>query len=183
MNVLIISSASIDIDNYYSNLAKQISNFLAENNCDLIFGGSHLSMMGICYQEFVKKGRKVYAFTTEKYVEQLENLKESISVVTKSTFDLKKIMFEKSDIIVCLAGGLGTLSELLSYIEEKRSNDKNKPIIIYDENKFYNHLILQLNKMEKEKFMSSEVKKNFEIVHNLEEFEEIFNKLKESVIK
>ena len=182
MNVLIISSANNNIDEYYKNIAKKVSSFLALENCNLVFGGCSISMMGACYQEFIKQGRKVYAFTNDEYVDDLENLKEAISTVVDTTFDLKKIMFEHSDLIVCLAGGVGTTSELLSYIEEKRTYLKDKPIIIYDENKFYEYLILQLEKMKEENFIKQKVLDNFNIVQNMKEFENIFNKLKESVM-
>lgn len=179
MKALILSSASVEIDKYYLEQAKKISSFLAENNFDLIFGGSCYSMMGCCYEEFTKRGRTVYAFTTKPYVDQLEHLKEAISIVVNTTFDLKKLMFQESDIIVCLAGGIGTLSEILAYIEEKRSNAQDKPIIIYDENEFYKHLMQQLEKCEQEKFVSTSVKNQFIVVHNETEFKNIIYQLKE----
>lgn len=184
MNVLIISSASVNIDENYINIAKKISEFLATRKCDLIFGASHLSMMGVCYQEFIKRNRQVYAFTNDAYVDELPKIKEAKPIVLRTTFDLKKAMFEKSDLIVCLAGGIGTLSELLSYIEERRINEKKTPIIIYDENDFYKYLTLQLAQMKNEKFINDEIIKTFQIVNNFEEFKKNFNilSLKESII-
>ncbi|MDD2518679.1 MAG: LOG family protein [Bacilli bacterium] len=179
MNVLIISSANDNIDDYYKNIATKISNFLSTRNCDLIFGGCSLSMMGACYQEFIKNGRKVYAYSNDEFAKNLESLKDSISTVVATTFDLKKVMFEQCDVIVCLPGGIGTASELLSYIEEKKTYDNEKPIIIYDENNFYDYLMLQLKKMEEENFLKKKLVDTFEIARNMEEFEKIFNRIKE----
>ena len=146
MNVLILSSSRDEINDYYKSISRSISNYLAANDCDLIFGGASTSMMGICYQEFKKFDRKIYAFTTPKYVNDLKNLDCSKKIICQTTFDLKKSMFENSDLIVCLPGGIGTISELLSYIEEERSNDMNIPIILYDENKGIKNVLIDVNK-------------------------------------
>ena len=52
MDVLILSSASENVDNYYVSTARSISRFLANNKCNLIFGGCSTSMMGVCFEEF-----------------------------------------------------------------------------------------------------------------------------------
>lgn len=174
MNVLILSSGNKDINPYYLSIAKSISSFLAQNECDLVFGGCSTSMMGICYNEFVKNNRNIYSFTTNKYIDDLNNLNDSKKFIRENTFDMKKDMFNNSDLIVCLPGGIGTLSELLTYIEEKRSNDKNVPIIIYDENHFYDKLFEVIEKLEEEKFIDKSFESNYDVATNKAEFENLF---------
>ena len=174
MNVLILSSGNKDIDPYYLSIAKSISSFLAQNECDLVFGGCSTSMMGICYNEFVKNNRNIYSFTTNKYIDDLNNLNDSKKFIRENTFDMKKDMFNNSDLIVCLPGGIGTLSELLTYIEEKRSNDKNVPIIIYDENHFYDKVFEVIRELEKEKFVSSTISTTYDVATNKQEFEDLY---------
>ncbi len=174
MNVLIISSSSKDIDPYYLSITRSIASFLASNECDLVFGASSSSMMGICYEEFVDHNRNIYSFTTKKYESDLENLNNSKKYLRENTFDMKKDMFDNSDLIVCLPGGVGTLSELLSYIEEKRSNNRDVPIIIYDENKFYEKFLSFLDDLYKEKFVGYSIFETFDITKNREEFEKKF---------
>ena len=113
MNVLILSSASADIDPYYISIARSVSNYLATNEFNLVFGAASSSMMGACYESFINKNREVYAFTTNKYICDLENLKGAKAYIKETTFDMKKSMFENSNLIVLLPGGLGTLSEVL----------------------------------------------------------------------
>ena len=172
MNVLILSSASTDIDPYYVDVARKVSNYLANNGFDLVFGGASFSMMGACYQEFVNAGRDVYAFTTLKYKDDLDNLPNAKHYVRETTFDMKKAMFENSDLIVVLPGGYGTLSELLSYIEENRSNDKNVPIEIYDEDYFYETQFQMFNIMKERAFSSSDINDLVGVSHNKDEFNE-----------
>lgn len=173
MNVLILSSSK-DVDPYYLSIARSISSFLAQNECDLVFGASSNSMMGVCYQEFSSNNRNIYSYTTNKYVSDLDNLNASKKFIRENTFDMKKDMFNNSDIIVCLPGGIGTLSEILSYIEEKRSNNKDIPIIIYDENKFYEKFLEYIDKLYGEKFIDYSIYEMFDITKNREEFENKF---------
>ncbi len=181
MNVLIISSANENINNYYKDIANKISSFLAQNNCDLIFGSSSKSMMGECYKSFIKNKRKVYAFTNEEYAECLKDLSDAEHCVVTTTFDLKKVMYQKADCIICLAGGIGTLSELLAFIEENRSNNKKIPIIIYDETEYYDYLLIQLGKMNEFGFVNNNIFSSFKLISNFEKFQNEFHKIKESV--
>ena len=170
MNVAILSSSSNNIDVYYNSVARSISHNLANNNFDLVFGGCSTSMMGICYQEFASKGRNIYSFTTEKYTGDIVNLPLARHYVRETTFDLKKSIFENSDLIIALAGGVGTLSEVLSFVEENRSNDKNVPIVIYDENHYFKFLFKQLNFMQDEYFLNDDITKWLTIIHNHDEW-------------
>lgn len=178
MNVLILSSSRDEIDPYYKSIARSVSNFLAINECDLVFGACSNSMMGICYEEFAKQNRNIYSFTTKKYIDDLNNLEKSKHYIRETTFDLKKDMFLNSDLIVCLPGGVGTISELLTYIEEKRSNDSDVPIIVYDENHFYDKTIEVLKELIKEGFALNNIFDMFKIVKNKNEFMDEYYRMK-----
>jgi len=180
MNVLMICSSRENIDPYYISIARSVAQYLAQDDigCDLIFGGCSSSMMGVCYEEFIKNGRHVSSFTTEKYVSDLINLEQSDYYVENTTFDLKREMFLNSDLVVCLPGGPGTISELLSYIEEKRSNDNETPIIIYDENGFYNNFMKVLKDLIKENFVGEDILNMFKIATNKNEIKNEFLNVK-----
>lgn len=178
MNVHIICSSRDKIDNSYKDVARRVSHFLATNNCDLVYGGGSQSMMGICYEEFSKMNRKIYAYTNAKYKDELVDLPKATHNLCETTFDLKKEMFQKCDLVLCLPGGLGTISELLSYIEEKRSNDKEVPIIIYDEDGYYSEILKFMEVMVDKKFNDENVYLNYAIAKNKEELETLFNKVR-----
>lgn len=177
MNVLILTSANNEVNDYYKSIARLVSNYLAKNGYDLVYGGSSTSMMGICYDEFQKHDRMIYAFTTEKYKDDLENLPKARKYIRQTTFEMKQAMFESSDLIVVLPGGIGTLSELFAFIEENRSNDKDIPIEIFDENNYYQKLFELIDFMKEEKFVSEDVMSNINVSHNLYELEENLDNL------
>lgn len=175
MNVMILSSSKEKINDYYKVIARSVSSYLAGCDFDLVFGASSSSMMGICYDEFVKQGRNVYAFTTEKYADDLANLNLAKKFVRETTLDMKKSMFENSDVIVALPGGLGTLSEILSFMEENRSNDKDVPIVLYDEDGYYQKLFELLDNMKLLNFITEDINDYIKVTHNKDEFVEAIN--------
>ena len=83
---------------------------------------------------------------------------------------MKKELFNDADLIVCLPGGLGTISELYSYIEEIRSNDKKTKLILYNINHYYDIVLTTLNHLIEEKFASSNILDYFKVVNNYEDF-------------
>ena len=168
----ILCSSSDEADDTYKSAARGIANYLASNGYNLSFGGCSKSMMGICYDEFSKHNKKINAFTSAKYKEDLMVLDKARGIVCETTFDLKKELFENSDIIVVLPGGIGTYSEVLSFIEEKRSNDKDVPIEIYDEDGYFLPLVETLKIMELKGLSDDSIYGLFNISHNFEEFRE-----------
>ena len=62
------------------------------------------------------------------------------------------------------------MSEVLAFVEENRSNDKNVPIIIYDENNYYKFLLEELGLMQNEYFLNEDISKWLTIIHNYDEW-------------
>ena len=182
-NVGILASASEsnfqneDVANNYKSLAKGISDYLATSGFNLVFGGSPESMTGKCYEAFNMRDKIIYAYTTEEYQDDFERMPDAFGMVCDSTFDVKKHIFDVSDIIVALPGGIGTYSEILSFIEEKRSNKKDIPIEIYDEEGYMSSMLIETLKiMETKGFVDDSVYGLFSVSHNFEEFEEHMDK-------
>ena len=162
-----------DIANNYKSLAKGISEYLAKNDFNLVFGGSSKSMMGKCYEEFSRHDKEIIAFTTVDYEADLDNIPAAKGYVCDTTFDVKRGIFDSSDIIVVLPGGIGTYSEVLAFIEEKRSNNRDVPIEIYDEDGYLSNILIEtLKVMELKGFTDDSVYGLFNISHNFEEFQE-----------
>ena len=169
-NVAIITTCSENVSEYYKAIARTTAKWLATSNYDLVFGASSKSMMGICYDEFKLHNRQIYAITTNKYKEDLKNIPEALPIICDTTFDMKKEIFQNSDLIVMLPGGVGTFSEFFAFIEEKRSNDKDTPIIIYDEDGYFLPFIEIIKIMQVKQMADIDVDSLYQVAHNKEEF-------------
>lgn len=178
MKILISSSQNENIDEKYKESAHRITSFLADQGDTLVWGSGCRSIMGICYEEFAKKDCKILGYTTKKYVDEIELLPKATHVVCKDTFDLKKVLFDEADLLIMLPGGTGTVSELFAYIEEIRSNDRNKTLIIYDEFGHFNKVFELIDDMIARNFNSESIYDYIKVVHNMDEFKKIYNSLK-----
>lgn len=65
----------------------------------------------------------------------------------------KRLLLERAEVIIALAGGLGTLDELTEIIELKKEGLHCKPIIILNTAGFYDGLLAQLQRMDAEGFL------------------------------
>ena len=115
-------------------------------------------------------------FKAKKYQDDLNNLQSAEWIICDDTFEMKKKMFENSDLIVVLPGGFGTISEVFSFIEENRSNDKLLPIEIYDEDNYYKNMFKFIEEMRMKKFVSDDIYNYFDLSHNKDEFIDHLNK-------
>ena len=77
-------------------------------------------------------------------------------------------MYDLSDIILILPGGIGTLAELASALEEYRSNKEHKLILIYNKDGFYSKIFEWMNQNINEGFLSQTLNNDFKVVEDLD---------------
>ena len=179
MRVTISSSSNDSIDEKYKEESRRVCKYLAENGCDLNWGSGSISIMGICYEEFSKLNRKIYGYTSEKYADDIENLPNATHTIYEDTFDLKKHIFNDADLIICLPGGTGSVSEFFAYLEEIRSNDKNIPLVLYNVDHQYDSTIDLIKDLISRNFNRDNIFDYFKVVTNLDEFVEYFKTIGE----
>ena len=170
MRVGIIGSSSEILDDRHKSIATSISNYLAESGYDLTYCGATTGIFEAVKREFKNQGRDIKTVTTKDYFEQIDSNNRSNTIVCKDTFEMKQKIFENSDIIVALPGGIGTLSEILSFIEEDRNGARKVPIEIYDEAGVFLLFGNQLYESAIHKMMSSDAFEYFKISTNIDEF-------------
>ena len=151
MKVFIGCSSHIDIDNKYIEDAKYISNRLS-NKYDLVIGGiMDNGMIGTIYNEFINNNRKVYLYTLKLYEEDISKYKVECKYLD-NTFERTKSLYDESDKILILPGGSGTIGELFSILEDYRTIESNKEIIIYNQDNYYSDILSLLMKSIKHNF-------------------------------
>lgn len=178
MRVTISSSSRDGISNLYKDESRKTIEYLAEQGCELNWGSGKFGIMGICYDEFSKKGSKIHGYTTSKYAFELEDLPNAEHEIFDDTFDLKKRIFSDGDIILCLPGGTGTISEFYSYLEEIRSNDKAQELIVCNYNGWFNKVYDSIKNLIENGFNDESIFKYFKVVNTHEEFVELYENLK-----
>lgn len=172
MNVFIGCASSKTIDKEYLELASDVANLLASKEVDLVFGGGDVSMMGECFKAFSEHKRNIEAYTVKFYEKDLEELKKinpnANCHLVKDTLERFKIMYDLTDMFIILPGGIGTLAEFTSALEEFRSNLEHKMIVIYNHNGYYNKIFEWMNQNINTGFLAQTLNNDYKVVDSLE---------------
>lgn len=173
--VFIACSSRDSINESYKELATNISNIFIEEGYSLATGGASSSMMGKTYQAFHENNKNVYAYTVTKYQEDLENLRGSFGFIYEKTFDRTKCLYEKGTTMIFLPGGTGTLSELFACLEENRTTNNPKQIILYNFNGYFDKVLDLIYYCVTNKFNDESIFSFFQVISTEEELKKLIS--------
>ena len=91
------------------------------------------------------------------------------TIVTADMNSRKKKIFEISDAVIALAGGVGTLEELTEAITLKQLSLFKGPIVILNTAGFYNKLLKYFDHLVNQNFMRNEHKNIWNVASDPEE--------------
>ncbi len=170
MNVWITASSRVE-DKKYLQLAKEVAQVFQERGDRLLIGGFESSMLQQIYESFSKVERIV---TLPCYQEEVKKETELVD----STFTRTKMLFDLADIIVFLPGGTGTVAEMFASLEEYRTIDVRKQLILYNEEEFYTPLITFIQNLVTLGFNQKDILEKMDVVHSIDELKKKVRKLK-----
>ncbi len=136
----------------------ELTNLLAKNNIDLVYGGSKRGIMGLVSDVFRKEKRNIIGILPYNNLKD-EQISKSMNQVifTDNLFERKRKMIEISDYFIVLPGGIGTLDETFEIIVNNRMKFTNKKIAIFNCLGFFDDLIEQMKKMIQYNFLSENI--------------------------
>jgi len=167
MNICVFSSSSNAISDVYVNEAIDLAKLIGQSNFCLINGGSNVGTMDIITREAGKHGAKTIGIIPEKLRDfNLASIHAHEIIVSGDMMERKFKMREMSDAFIALAGGFGTLEEILEVITLKQLGYHQKAIVFINTNGFYDDLFRQFEKSYEEKFAKENYRKLYFIAEN-----------------
>ena len=170
MKVCVFASSSSRINNQYNSAAAELGEILAASNIEVVYGGGGIGLMGVLADAVMKNGGRVTGVIPSFMQDEgwghdgIEDM-----IVTHDMGERKKKMFDLSDGVIALPGGVGTLEELTEAITLKQLSLFDGPIIILNTLGFYDHLIDFLDNMVRDHFLRSEHKSIWQVVNTPEQ--------------
>lgn len=158
MKYIAVFCSAQNLDEKYIKPAKEFARLLAKNKYNLVWGGTDTGLMKVIADGVQQGGGKIYGATVEIY-HHLARKNQDELILTKTLGERKAYFLEKSDAVVCLVGGIGTLDEITEIIELRKQNHHTKPIVILNTEGFYEGLKVQLQRMKDEGFLKSRITK------------------------
>jgi hypothetical protein len=123
--------------------------------------------MDIITREAGKYGAKTIGIIPEKLRDfNLASIHAHEIIVSGDMMERKFKMREMSDAFIALAGGFGTLEEILEVITLKQLGYHQKAIVFINTNGFYDDLFRQFEKSYEEKFAKENYRKLYFIAEN-----------------
>jgi uncharacterized protein (TIGR00730 family) len=151
MNVAVFCS-SAELSDGYVTPARELAEGLARRGHGLVWGGSNTGLMGVVASAIHEGGGRIVGVSLEIWRE--DNHADAHEMLMVETLgERKAAMLERSDAVVVLPGGLGTLDELTEVIELKRNGVHDKPIVVLNTAGFYDGLRALCRRMSEDGFL------------------------------
>lgn len=154
MRICVFASSSSLLHEMYGNEAAELGSLLAAEGFGIIYGGGGIGLMGRLADSALASGGSVTGVIPGFMKEEGWGHKGvSEMIITDDMHSRKKRMFELSDGIVALPGGIGTLEELTEAITLKQLGIYDGPVVILNTLGFYDMFLKMLDKMVSENFL------------------------------
>lgn len=142
-NICVFASSSNSLNNVYYEAASELGKLIAQEGYNIVYGGSRRGSMYLCAKSTRENGGKVCGIMPERIAHTFKcNNPEDCDefYLTAGMRERKALLDEKSDAVIAIAGGFGTLEEVSEMIVQKQLGYNNKPIVFLNTNGFYNNL-------------------------------------------
>ncbi len=153
-SVAVFCASSKGAHPIYVEQAYALGAFLAKRNINLVYGGASIGCMGAVAEGALSENGNVIGvlphFLDKREIAHLK-LAELIRV--ESMHERKLIMNQKSDAVITLPGGFGTMEEFFEIATWGQLGLHKMPCGILNVNQYYDHLIEQLKRMNEEKLL------------------------------
>lgn len=148
-------SSSRVLDSKYHTAAESLGRGMVERGWGLVYGGGHAGLMGTVARTVKQSGGYVVGVIPDFMIARELAYHEADELVTVSTMrERKRMMEERADGFITLPGGIGTLEELTEIMTLRYLNQLPKPVILVNQDGFYDDLLRFFERMVRERFKS-----------------------------
>ena len=170
MAVCVFCASSNHVDDGYKEAARTLGSELAGRNMSLVYGGGNNGLMGELSARMHVRGGEILGVIPA----QLRDMgfgydKVDEMIVTEDMRTRKTIMEQRADAFIGLAGGFGTLEEILEIITLKQLENHNKPIVILNIGDYFSGLLEQFETGIRERFIEKDYRSLYYIASSVDE--------------
>ena len=162
----------------YLEKAIELAQQLAQQNFGIVYGGASIGLMGKIADTALAHGSEVVGVIPEFMLDyEIAHQKLTELHIVETMHERKALMAERANAFIALPGGLGTFEEILEIATWGQLNQHQKPMIIYNVNGFFDHLIAQLDHAVTEGFLPLHHRAKLMICDNLAQICNVLNNL------
>ncbi|WP_278518242.1 TIGR00730 family Rossman fold protein [Leyella stercorea] len=170
MNICIFCSANSNIPTEYFERTSELGTWMGANGHTLVFGGCNLGLME-CVAKAVHDAKGMTVGVVPTIVEKGGKVSDyvDVKILCDNLSDRKDLMIERSDVIIVLPGGVGTLDEIFTVLAATSIGYHNKRVILYNIGGFWDSLIAMLNDLKARGVLRAGFEDTVKVAHSLDE--------------
>lgn len=181
MKKITFFGSGVELEKYGNNLP-EINSVLAsvsKKYDEVLFGGTNIGIMGKFATCAKENGLKISSILPKWFMDKYEELvfsRENL-VLVDSLAERKKVLCQ-TDAVLCYPGGVGTLDELFDLLARISLEEIEPiPIIIYNFERFYSPILLQIESGIRTGIIKKEVMDNIHTFEQVDQLDKILGKL------
>ncbi|SMF80309.1 TIGR00730 family Rossman fold protein [Streptomyces sp. Amel2xC10] len=151
MRICVFLSAA-DLDARYTRPAREFGELLGKGGHTLVWGGSDTGLMKVVADGVQDAGGRLCGVSVDFLAARARAGADEMVIAT-GLAERKRLMLEKSDAVVVMVGGTGTLDEATEILELKKHGHTDTPVVLLNTDGFYDGLKTQFRRMEAEGFL------------------------------
>ncbi len=176
MNIAVFCSSSNLIAECYKSEAFHLGEIIAKNGDILVYGGATGGLMDAVSEGVKSQNGQIIGIIPEAVVKMNRQSSLPTQLIAVETMSERKaLMKAHADIFIVLPGSYGTLDEMLDIVASGIVGEHKKPLIIVNQDGFYDSFLKQIDFMRSEFFIPAEEKYKPIIVHNVKDCLELIN--------
>ena len=168
-SVCVYCGSSNLVADKFKTTAQLIGAELAGRGARVVYGGGHVGLMGIVADSALRAGGTVIGIIPEhNRAQEVQHTGLTELHVVPDMHTRKRMMVERADAFVILPGGLGTLDEAFEILTWKKLKLHNKPIIIFNQDGYWDEMIALIDRTIDEGFSQPADRALFKEVNSVE---------------
>jgi uncharacterized protein (TIGR00730 family) len=173
-SVCIYCGSANNVADAYQKTAHDVGTVLAQQGMRIVYGGGHVGLMGIVADAALAVGAEVIGIIPEHIrAQEVQHTGLTKLHVVPDMHTRKRMMVEHADAFVILPGGLGTLDEVFEIMTWKKLKLHNKPIIIFNQNGYWDPFLELIDHMVEQGFAAPADRVLFKVVTAIPEMLEL----------
>ncbi|WP_038343402.1 TIGR00730 family Rossman fold protein [Acinetobacter sp. A47] len=162
----------------YRDKAIELAQHIASQGFGIVYGGASIGLMGQVADTVLEHGGEVVGVIPEFMLDyEIAHHRLTELHIVQTMHERKALMADRASAFIALPGGLGTFEEILEIATWGQLNQHQKPMIIYNVNRFYDALIAQLDHAVEEGFLPPQHRAKVIICDNLEQISNVIRNL------
>ena len=155
-SICVYCGSSTGTNPVYRDHAIRLAQLFADNKIRLVNGGGGIGLMGIMADAILASGGECTGVIPVGLKEkELAHKGMTELIIVPDMHSRKLMMVNLSDAFIAFPGGFGTLDELFETLTWSQLHLHQKPVIVYNPNGYFDHLLKQADHMLAEGFLNN----------------------------